>query len=188
MIRILYIRTFLSLVVIKSLRVCSTWQMKRVVLTRKHILFANVQESNVSDAIPFGQIMDVVEVDEDSYIPLTMEGDECIRALQIATAVDGYNCGRIYRFRPMEEESLKKSLLLAIRRNSLEDYQKKSCSRTVELFQRKMRAFFNSKPTQSALAFLTMSVSWTRNSITWKSGAYMLQFVGSNMVHELPLD
>ncbi len=134
-----------------------SWQRKRIALTAKEILVSNVLESSVADMIPFGHIMDVLQVDEESYLPLTIEGDEPINVLQITTAEDGYNCGRIYRLRPTSE-SFKDSLLHAIRQNSINEGKTRSMQTRVEIFQHKARALFNAKPTQYFLAIMIMSV------------------------------
>ena len=133
--------------------------MIRIVLTEKHVLFSNVEGLNVLDMIPFRDIMDVVEVEEDSYLPLTAEEDESMKVLQITTDVDGYNCGRIYRFR-LTSESFKAAILLAIRQNLLEENNNLvSLNTRIALFQRRVREFYNAKLTQCIVAFFTMSVS-----------------------------
>ncbi len=108
--------------------------------------------------------MDVAEVDEDLYLPLTTEDHKSISPLQLTTAVDGYNCGRIYRFRPTSE-SFKVALLLAIRQDSLELNKNLSWKARIDIFQRKVQAFYNAKPSQCIVAILTMSVSPILNSI-----------------------
>jgi hypothetical protein len=108
--------------------------------------------------IAFCEIMDIVEVDEDSYLPLTTEEHETTRMLQITTLVHGYNCGRIYRFRPTAD-SFKVALLVAIQQNSFEENKKLSTKARIDIVQRKVRAFYNAKPTQCTVALLTMMVS-----------------------------
>ena len=110
------------------------------------------------DVIPICEIMDVIEVEEDLCLPLTTWDHEVIRMLQITTLVNGYNCGRIYRFQPTSD-SFKVAVLLAIRQNLLEQSKKLSVRARIDFFQRKVRAFYNAKPTQCIVAFLTMSVS-----------------------------
>jgi hypothetical protein len=132
--------------------------MNRIVLTEKHVIFSKLKGSYVLDMIPFQEIMDVVEVEEDSYLPLTAEDHESVRVLQITTADDGYNCGRIYRFR-LTSESFKSSLLQAIRQNLEENKKILSFNIRIGFFQRQVRDFYNAKPTQCIVAVCTMSVS-----------------------------
>ncbi len=127
-------------------------------MTAKHVLFSNLRKTNVLDMIPYIEIMDLDEMYEDSYLPLTTDQHESTSVLQITTAVDGYNCGRMYRFRPTSG-SFKAALLLAIRQNAIEVNKKMTTKARIDSFQRKVRAFYDAKPTQCVVAFLTMSVS-----------------------------
>ncbi len=143
---------------IQSHDLCSTWQICRAVLTVGSIQLLNPRQIRVLDMIPFDEIMDIVEVmDNGVYLPLTMQGFEPSQMLQITTVDNGFNCGRIYRFKPLSD-SFKVEIIKSARANNVTKDRSRSRRASVEFWQSKVRALFESNPVQYMLAIFIMAV------------------------------
>ncbi len=136
----------------------STWRIQRIVLNQSHLLFSEIRQNQILDSIPLPDIVDIVEVDEDTYLPLTSGKFRSKRILQVTTAQDGFNYGRIYRFRPTSD-AIKTDLLSAVRNQILaaktNAWTIDTCARG---FQRNIRELYDSKTTQYFLAIFIMAV------------------------------
>jgi hypothetical protein len=135
------------------------WQMCRVVLTAESIQLMNLGQVHVLDMIPFDEVMDVNDVmDNEVYLPLTMKGHEPSRFLQITTAENGFNCGRIYRFKPLSD-SLKVEIIKSALENNLIKRESWGKRARFASWQNEVRAIFESNLVQSILSIFVMAVS-----------------------------
>jgi hypothetical protein len=152
--------------------------MCRVVLTAESILLLNLRPVEIVDMIPFAEIMDAIDVmDNEEYLPLTMKGFEPSRLLQITRAEYGFNCGRIYRFKPLSDTLQVEIIKLARESNVI---KKGSLGRRARLkfWQSQVRAGFESKPVQYMLALSIMAVinQYINSLIYARFPAHVLHF------------
>ncbi len=132
--------------------------MCRVVLTVGSIQLLNPRQLRVLDMIPFDEVMDIVEVmDNGVYLPLTIKGFEPSQVLQLTTVDDGFNCGRIYRFKPLSD-SFKVEIIKSARENNLMKKRPWGKRASIAFWQSQVRAVFESNPVQYMLALFIMAV------------------------------
>jgi hypothetical protein len=145
--------------------VCRSWQIRKMILTTKYVVFGRVKTGEVIDMIPQHEITNVVsesstasidrdDDDEDGY---ESSAEVSRYVFCIHTIPDGYNSGRMYRIRANSSQNLKMALrnLVTLSRAAAEKAAAKSKFRRT---QDKVAKVFNNIWTQRVLAIIIFAV------------------------------
>jgi hypothetical protein len=144
--------------------VCRSWQIRKMVLTTKYVVFGRVKTGEVIDMIPQHEITNVAaesstasmdeDEDEDGY---ESSAEASRYVFCIHTIPDGYNSGRMYRLRANSSQNLKMALrnLSTLSRAAAEKATAKSEFRRT---QDKVAKVFNNIWTQRVLAIIIFAV------------------------------
>ncbi len=157
---------------------CSTWDRRRIVFTKKIIAFSNASDDKVIDVIPLHEVASIRETslnheviaDDASELSGTHISHDDFAAvsiknvLEIETNPEGYNSGRAYRIKAKSALDFRKIFddLTQLSANAREGAQAKS---KFKKSQERVGKVFNSNPFQRFLAILIFAV---RNSHTDK--------------------
>ena len=153
-----------------------SYELRRVVITKAHVIFAEVNQESIIDFIPFVDIFSVDDLDgvttetsvvEDSqslaHIASLETVASTLSAFQIRTIRTGYNCGRKYCLQAKSDRQCDELIKLLNSQAAAVATQRLIATKTVlERSQDAVRKFFDSSGLQVAsgaliLAALAMS-------------------------------
>ncbi len=134
----------------------STWQIRRVVITKEEISFAFVGEEAQIDHIPFAEVLYIKEMTE-AVGDDDAERKKFSHAMQIGTRDDGYNSGRIYSLSAASKKEFddllcdlqKKAKIARVQAEARTNFQK---------FQLKIRKRYETGKFQGVMALLILAV------------------------------
>jgi hypothetical protein len=150
-----------------------SWDKRRIVFTKKIIVFANVNDDGVLDIVPLHEVknirdttlQDEIITDNDSELKGSIDSDDHVTGkkytFEIETIPEGYNSGRVYRIQAESARDFRTILdnLPKLANVAREEAEAKS---RFNKSQQRVGKVFNSNIIQRALAILVFGV---RNTI-----------------------
>ena len=135
----------------------STWQQRRVIVTKEMIYFAFVESDEEVDRVPLAGVDFVKNYNENLAVQSKSAHDQDHFCLQVATNSLGYNSGRSYMLRT-DSRTIHSELILDLSQLSKVARKRAIATTNVQLIQLRVKKFYERDFCQGLVATVIMAV------------------------------